>query len=118
MCTRAAFFLLSIRNNALDDLMGRIKVGGKMIIKLRYADDLALIAGDMKELQELVDRVKEASIQFGLSLKICKKYFQINNGREYITINDDEYITNVNEFVYLGPLIIMTILKKSDDCHC
>lgn len=51
--------------NAVDGFMGSIKSDGTLITKLRYADHLDFIAGSMKELPELVDRVKDARFQFG-----------------------------------------------------
>ena len=67
--------------NAFEDFTGGVKIGGRVITNLRYADDVVLIAGGMEELQELINRVSKASSQFGLSLnpsktkvmKICRK---------------------------------------------
>ena len=56
-----------IMRNALEDFTGGVRIGGRVITSLRYADDVVLIAGGMEELQELVDRVSKASSQFGLS---------------------------------------------------
>ena len=39
-----------IMRNALDDFVGSVKVGGRTIFNLRYADDFVLIAGSMEEL--------------------------------------------------------------------
>ena len=102
-----------IMRNALEDFTGSVSVGGKKITNLRYADDVVLIAGSMNELQELVNRVRVASFQFGLALnasktkviKICRFGNQIINEREFITLNDNENIENVREIVYLGSLI-------------
>ena len=52
-----------VMRNALEDFT----VGGKEINDLRYVDDVVLIAGSVNELQELVNRVRDASIHFGLS---------------------------------------------------
>ena len=57
-----------IMRNALDGFVGSVKVGGRTISNLRYADDVVLIANSMDELQDLVNRVKESSLQFGLAL--------------------------------------------------
>ena len=54
--------------NALDGFVGSVKVGVRTISNLRYADDVVLIANSMDELQDLVNRVKESSLQFGLAL--------------------------------------------------
>ena len=53
--------------NALEGFTGSMSIGGKKITNLRYAD-VVLIAGSMNKLQELVNRVRVASFQFGLAL--------------------------------------------------
>ena len=50
-----------IMRKALEGFEGTIKVGGKTITNLRYADDVVLIAGSIDELQSLVNKVNEAS---------------------------------------------------------
>ena len=100
-----------IMRNALEDFTRGVRIGVRVITNLRYADDVVLIAGGMEELQELVDRVRKASSQFGLSLnpsktkvmKICRKP---NNDEElnFITVNKKR-IENVKEFIYLDSLI-------------
>jgi hypothetical protein len=51
---------------AFDGVNGQVSVGGRQITNLRYADDTTLIARTPNELQELLDRVKESSEEFGL----------------------------------------------------
>ena len=101
-----------IMRNALDGFVGSVKVGGRTISNLRYADDVVLIANSMDELQDLVNRVKESSLQFGLALnsnktKVMKivKNSQNTKDAEHIIVNNNEIIENVKEFVYLGTLI-------------
>ena len=53
---------------ALKDFVGSVKVGGRTITNLRFADDVVLIAGNMNELQDLVNKVNVASNRFGLTL--------------------------------------------------
>ena len=67
--------------NTLEDFRGGVRIGGRVITNLRYADDVVLIAGGIEEWQELVNRVNRDSVRFGLSLnasttkvmKICIK---------------------------------------------
>ena len=47
--------------DALVGYEGSIKVGGRTVTNLRYADDIVLIAGSMQELELLVTKVKLAS---------------------------------------------------------
>ena len=100
-----------IMRNALEDFTGGVRIGGRVITNLRYADDVVLIAGGMEELQELVHRVNKASVQFGFSLnasktkdmKICRKP-NYEEELNFITVNNKR-IDNVKEFIYLGTLI-------------
>ena len=96
-----------IMRKALEGFEGTIKVGGKTITNLRYADDVVLIAGSIDELQSLVNKINEASIQAGLHLNTSKtKIMKIMKNRatdeNCIQVNG-ENIENVN-FVYLGSM--------------
>ena len=48
-----------MKNAGLDELQARIKIGGRNINKLRYADDTTLIAESKEELKSLLMSVKE-----------------------------------------------------------
>ncbi|XP_047492300.1 uncharacterized protein LOC125041405 [Penaeus chinensis] len=61
-----------IMRDALEGFEGTIKVGGRNVTNLRYADDIVLIAGSMLELEDLITRVKLASEQAGLMLNTQK----------------------------------------------
>ena len=52
--------------------MGRIKIAGRNINNLRYADDTTLMAESEEELQSLLMKVKEESEKVGLKLNIQK----------------------------------------------
>ena len=54
----------------LDDLHAGIKIAGRNINKLRYADDTTLMAENEEKLQSLLMRVKEESEKAGLKLNI------------------------------------------------
>ena len=62
-----------IQNAGLDELQARIKIAGKNINNLRYADDTTLMAESQEELKSLLIRVKEESENVGLKLNIKKK---------------------------------------------
>ena len=59
-----------IRNAGLDELQAGIKIGGKNINNLRYADDTTLKAESEEELRNLFMRVKEESERASLRLNI------------------------------------------------
>ena len=60
-----------MRNAGLDEAQARIKISGKNINNLRYADDTTLMAESEEELKSLVS-VKEESEKVGLKLNIQK----------------------------------------------
>ena len=62
-----------MRNARLDDLQARIKIVGRNINNLRYADDTTLMAESEEELKSLLIRVKEESERAGLRLNTKKK---------------------------------------------
>ena len=49
------------RNAGLDEALARIKISGRNINNLRYADDITLMAGSEEELKSLLTKVKEES---------------------------------------------------------
>ena len=62
-----------MRNARLDELQTGIKIGGRNINNLRYADDTTLVAESEEELKNLLMRVKEESgKKNGLKLNIKK----------------------------------------------
>ena len=61
----------SMQNARLDDAQAGIKIAGRNINNLRYADDTTLMA-ESKELKSLLMKVKEESEKFGLKLNIQK----------------------------------------------
>ena len=61
-----------MKNAMLDKLQARIKIGGRNIKNLRYADDTTLMAESKEELKSLLMRVKEESERAGLKLNIKK----------------------------------------------
>ena len=59
-----------MRNAGLDEAGARIKVAGRIINNLRYADDTTLMAESEEELKSLLMKVKEESEKVGLKLSI------------------------------------------------
>ena len=59
-----------MRNARLDEAQAGIKISGKNINNLRYADDTTLMAESKEELKNLLMKVKEESEKAGLKLKI------------------------------------------------
>ena len=59
-----------MRNAGLDEAQAEIKIAGRNINNLRYADDITLTAESEKELKSLLMKVKEESEKAGLKLSI------------------------------------------------
>ena len=59
-------------NAGLDEAQARIKIAGRTINNLRYADDTTLMAESKEELKSLLMQVKEESERAGLKLNIQK----------------------------------------------
>ena len=61
-----------MRNTGLDEAQAGIKIAGRNINNLRYADDTTLMAESEEELKSLLMKVKEVSEKVGLKLNIWK----------------------------------------------
>ena len=61
-----------MRSAVLDESQVGIKISGRIINNLRYADDTTLMAASEDELKRLLERVKEESEKAGLKLTIRK----------------------------------------------
>ena len=62
-----------MRNSELDEAQAGIKIAGRNINKLRYADDTMLMAESEEELKSLLMKVKEESEKAGLKTQPSKK---------------------------------------------
>ena len=61
-----------MRNAGLDEAQARVKIAGRNINNLRYADDTTLMAESEEDLKSLMMKVKEESKKVGLKLNIQK----------------------------------------------
>ena len=62
-----------MRNAGMDEAQAGIKIAGRNINNLRYADDTTLMAESEEELKSLLMKVKEESEKVGLKLKFRKR---------------------------------------------
>ena len=62
-----------MRNAGLEETQARIKIAGRNMNNLRYADDTTLMAESEEELKRLLMKVKEESENVGLKFSIQKK---------------------------------------------
>ena len=68
-----------MRNAGLDEAQAGIKVAGRNISNLRYADDTTLMSENKEELKSLLIKVKEESEKTGLKLNIQKMKIMASN---------------------------------------
>ena len=65
-------------NSGLDEAQAGIKVAGRNINNLRYADDTSLMAESQEELKSLLMKVKEESEKAGLKLNVQKTKIMVS----------------------------------------
>ena len=66
-----------MRNAGLEETQAGIKIAGRNINNLRYADDITLMAGSKEELKSLLMKVKEENEKAGFKLNIHKTEYGI-----------------------------------------
>ena len=94
-----------IRQNArLDEAQAAIKIAGRNINNLRYADDTTLMAESEKELKSLLMKVKEESEKVGLKLNIQKTKITASGPITSWEI-DGETVETVSDFILGGSKI-------------
>ena len=90
-----------MRNACLDEAQAGIKIAGRNINNLRYADDTTLMAESEEELQSLLMKVKEESEKVGLKLNIQKTKIMVSGPFTSWVIDGE---TMSSERHYLGEL--------------
>ena len=93
-----------IMREDLEESEKGISIGGRMVTKLRNADDTTLLAGTKEDFLELVGRVGRASEKAGLYLNVGKTKVMTTGDIGEVTVDgkDTEVVT---KFVFLGTLI-------------
>ena len=93
-----------MRNTGLEETQAGIKVAGRSINNLRYADDTALMAESEEELKSLLMKVKEDSEKVGLKLNIQKMKIMASGPITSWEIVG-ETVKTVSDFIFLGSKI-------------
>ena len=93
-----------MRNARLDEPQAGIKIAGRNINNLRYADDTALMAESEEELKSLLMKVKEESEKVGLKLNIQKTKIMTSDSITSWQI-DGETMEIVRDFTFWGSKI-------------
>ena len=99
-----------MRNAGLEEAQARIKIAGRNINNLRYADDTTLMAESEEELKSLLMKVKEESEKAGLKLNIRKTKVMASGPITPWQI-DGETVETVSDFILGGS-------KITAECDC
>jgi len=97
-------------NARLDEAQAGIKIAGRNINNLRYADDTTLRAESQQKLRSLLRKVKEENEKVGLKLNIQKTKIMASSSITSWQI-DWETVETVTDFIFLGSKI-----TADDDC--
>ena len=93
-----------MRNAGLEAAQAGIKIAGRNISNLRYADDTTLMVESEEELKSLLMKVKEDSEKVGLKLNIQKMKITASGPITSWKI-DGETVETVPDFIFLGSKI-------------
>ena len=98
-----------MRNTGLEEAQAGIKIAGRNINNLRYADDTTLMA-ESEELKSLLMKVKKESEKVGLKLNIQKTKIMAYSPITSLQI-DGETVETVTDFIFDGS-------KITAECDC
>ena len=93
-----------MRNAGLDEAQAGIKIAGRNINNLRYAEDTTLMAESEEELKSLLMKLKEESEKVGLKLNIQKMKIMASGPITSWEI-DGETVQTVADFIFMGSKI-------------
>ena len=99
-----------MKNTGLDEAQAGIKIAGRSISNLIYANDTTLMAESEEELKSLLMKLKEESEKVGLKLNIQKMKIMASGPITSWEL-DGETVETVTDFIFLGPK-----LTANGDC--
>ena len=107
-----------MRNAGLEEAQAGIKISGRNINNLRYADDITLTAESEEELKNLLMKVKEESEKVGLKLNIQKTKIMASGPITSREI-DGETVEAMSDFIFGAPksLQMVTAAMKLKDAY-
>ena len=102
-----------MRNAGLEEAQAGLKIAGRNISNLRYADDTTLMAESEKELRGLLMKVKEENEKAGLKLNIQKTKFMASGPITSWQI-DGETVETMTNLLFWAPksLLMVTAARK------
>ena len=108
-----------MRNAGLNEAQARIKIAGRNINNLRYADDTTFIAESEEELKSLLKKVKEEREKVGLKLNIQKTKIMASGPINSWQI-DGETMETVADFIFGSApkslQMVTAVMKLKDTC--
>ena len=107
-----------LRNTGLEETQAGIKIAGRNINNLRYADDTTLMAESEEELKSLLMKVKEESEKVGLKLNVQKTNIMASGLITSWQI-DVETVETVTDFIFWAPKslwMVIAAMKLKDTC--
>ena len=105
-----------MRNPGLEETQAGIKIAGRDINNLRYADDITLMAESEEELKSLLMKVKEESKRVGLKFNIQKTKITASGPITSWEI-DRETVETVSDFIFGAPeslQMVIAVMKLKD----
>ena len=105
-----------MRNAELEEAQAGIKIAGRNVNNLRYADDTTLMAESEEELKSLLMKVKEESEKVGLKLNIQKTKI-IASGPITLWEIDGDIVETVSNFIFWAPKslhMVIAAMKLKD----
>ena len=107
-----------MRNAGLEETQAGIKIAGRNINNLRYANDTTLMAESEEELKSLLMKVKEYTEKVGLKLNIQKTPIMAS-GPTTLWQTDGETMEAVRDFIFWGSksLQMVTAAMKLKDAY-
>ena len=108
-----------MRNTGLEEAQAGIKIVGRNINNLRYADDTILMAESEEELKSLLMKVKEESEKVGLKLNIQKTKIMASGLITSCQI-DEETMETVTDFIFGAPKLLQMVtaaMKLKETAH-
>ena len=107
-----------MRNTGLEETQAEIKIAGRNINNLRYADDTTLMVESEEELKSLLMKVKVESEKVGLKLNIQKTKIMASGPITSCEI-DGKMVETVSDFIWGAPksLKMVTAAMKLKDTY-
>ena len=104
-----------MRNAGLDEAQAGIKIAGRNINNLRYADDTTLMAESEEEVKSLLMKVKEESEKVGLKLNIQKTKFMASGPITWqIDVETVETLSDLNFGAPKSLQMVIAAMKLKD----